>query len=273
MTVSRVLRSPPDGNTVYFQQDRGGDEQYDLFAVPSRGGEVINLTNTADVRESGMLVSADGARIAFSSKAKQQGQTELALMDVATRKVTLLSDEQDPQWDWQAVAWIDGDRALIANRRFIDGTAAEVWRIDVPSGKATRLLGKPKTVYAASDATPAGDTLAITTDEGSGQAHAGLYTVGSASWRWLKSTVWEQNSGAIAPDGRSMLVDTGTDGRTTLSLAHTSTMVQRDLALPPGVNVAANDKPFSRDGNRLLIIQSGATSPGMPVIVDIPTGQ
>lgn len=267
------LAVAPDGNTVYFQQDKGGDEQYDLFAVPSRGGEVTNLTNTPGIRESGMLVSADGARIAFSSKAKQQGQTKLALMDVATRKVTLLSDEQDPQWDWQAVAWIDGDRALIANRRFTDGTAAEVWRIDVPSGKATRLLGKPKTVYAASDAAPAGNTLAITTDEGSGQSHAGLYSVGSASWRWLKPTVWEQNSGAIAPDGRSMLVDTGTDGRTTLSLVDMSTMVARDLALPPGVNVAASDKPFSRDGNRLLIIQSGATSPGMPVILDIPTGQ
>ena len=81
------LAISPDGKTLYFEQDKGGDEEYDLYAVPTAGGAVTNLTNTPDVRESGMLVSPDGKRIAFSVKAKTQGQTNLGLIDLVTRVV------------------------------------------------------------------------------------------------------------------------------------------------------------------------------------------
>jgi WD40 repeat protein len=36
----------PDGKWVVYQQDHAGNELWDLYAVPSEGGEVINLTNT-----------------------------------------------------------------------------------------------------------------------------------------------------------------------------------------------------------------------------------
>ena len=219
-----------------------------------------------------MLVSPDGKRIAFSVKAKTQGQTNLGLIDLATGAVKMLTAETDPQWNWDAVAWTDGGRELIANRSFTDQTAAEVWRIDVATGRATRLLGKPKTVYAAADATVDGNTLAVTTNERTGQAHAGVYSVASTKWRWLKPTPWEQNADAISPDGRSMMVHTGIDGRTTLAVVDLATMTERPLPLPPGVNAVANGKPFTPDSKRLLVSETGAASPGMPVIVDLSSG-
>ncbi len=33
-----------------FQQDTGGNELWDIFAIPADGGVVINLTNTPDIR-------------------------------------------------------------------------------------------------------------------------------------------------------------------------------------------------------------------------------
>jgi dipeptidyl aminopeptidase/acylaminoacyl peptidase len=266
------LAVSPDGKTLYFEQDKGGDEEYDLYAVPTAGGAVTDLTNTPDVRESGMLVSPDGERIAFSVKAKTQGQTNLGLIDLATGPVKTLTAESDPQWNWEAVAWIDGGRELIANRSFTDQTAAEVWRIDVATARATRLLGKPKTVYAAADAAADGNTLAVTTNDRTGQAHAGVYSVASTKWRWLKPTPWEQNADAISPDGRSMMVHTGIDGRTTLAVVDLATMTERPLPLPPGVNAVANGKPFTPDSKRLLVSETGAASPGMPVIVDLSSG-
>ena len=263
----------PDGRTVYFLQDKGGDEQYDLYAVPADGGPVVNLTNTPDLRESGLLVSLDGRRIAMSIKTKTKGQTDLAVMDMASGTVKLLTAEADPQWDWTAVAWIDDGRALIANRGFTDQTASEVWRIDATTGTATPLLRKPKTIYAAADATEDGSTLAVTTNDGTGQPHAGAYAVRSKAWRWLKPTPWEQSADAIAPDGRSLVVDTGIDGRSTLGIVDLATMAERPLPLPPGVNSVASGKPFTPDSRRLLVNQSGSTSPGMPVILDLATGR
>ncbi len=263
----------PDGRTVYFVQDKGGDEQYDVYAVPADGGAVVNLTNTPGDRESSLLVSPDGKRIAMSIKAKTRGQTDLAVIDIASGKVKRLTAEADPQWNWSAVAWIGGGRTLIANRRFTDQTASEVWRVDIATGKAMPLLRKPKTVYIAGDATEDGDTLAVTTNDGTGQPHAGVYAVGGKAWRWLKPTPWEQSAEVIEPDGRSMVVDTGVDGRTTLSLVDLSTMAERPLPLPPGVNSIASSKPFTPDSRRLLVDQSGSTSPGMPVILDIASGR
>ena len=170
------------------------------------------------------------------------------------------------------MAWINGARELIANRSFTDQTAAEVWRIDIATGRATRLLGKPKTIYAAADATTDGNTLAVTTNDRTGQAHAGVYSVNTTKWRWLKPTAWEQNADGISPDGRSMMVHTGIDGRTTLAVVNLATVAERPLPLPPGVNAVANGKPFTPDSKRLLVTQTGAASPGMPVIVDLSSG-
>ncbi|HEY1272423.1 MAG TPA: hypothetical protein VGF08_10585, partial [Terriglobales bacterium] len=36
----------PDGKWIVFQQDAGGNELYDLYAIPSSGGDVVNLTAT-----------------------------------------------------------------------------------------------------------------------------------------------------------------------------------------------------------------------------------
>ena len=34
----------PDGKWIVYRQDTAGDELWDLFAIPSDSGEVINLT-------------------------------------------------------------------------------------------------------------------------------------------------------------------------------------------------------------------------------------
>ena len=60
----------PDGKWIVYHQDFGGSEYYDLFAVSSRGGAPVNLTNTPDISETGPLFSPDGKTIAFEYKPK-----------------------------------------------------------------------------------------------------------------------------------------------------------------------------------------------------------
>ena len=159
----------PDGATLYYTQDKGGNEQYDIYAVPTAGGAPTNLTNTPDIRENALLIAPDGRSMALSTKKSGEGQIDLAVMDMATGKVRALTHEADPQWDWSAVAWIDGGKSLIANRSFVGGDAGEVWKVDVASGKATKLLGKPDVIFTASDATPDGSAVALTTNQGTHQ--------------------------------------------------------------------------------------------------------
>jgi len=263
----------PDGKTLFYTQDKGGNEQYDIYAVPTAGGAVRNLTNTPDLRESGLLIAPDGRAIALSTKKTGEGQNNLAVMDLASGQVRGLTHEADAQWNWSPAAWTDGGRSLIANRAYTDGSLGEVWKVDVASGTATKLLGKPGVFYSATDATRDGSAIAVTTNERTKQQHAVVFSPATGAVRVLKPTPWEQSSGAISPDGRAMIVQTGEDGRQSLELVDLATLTERPLALPPGVNGTIGTQPFTPDSRRLLVLHSGADTPGEIQAFDVATGQ
>jgi dipeptidyl aminopeptidase/acylaminoacyl peptidase len=263
----------PDGKTLYFTQDKGGNEYTDIYAVPATGGEPRDLTNTPDLREGSLLIAPGGRAMALSTKAKSEGQINLAVMDIATGQIRPLTHEADPKWQWNAVAWTDGGKSLIADRSSVAGDEGEVWKVDVASGKATKLLGKPGVLYNATGATADGSAVALTTNEGTHQPHAMVYAPASGALRALKATPWEQSSGAISPDGRSMVVQTGENGRLTLELVDLASLAEQPLALPPGVNATAATQPFTPDSRRLMILHSGADTPSELQAFDVAAGK
>ena len=163
--------------------------------------------------------------------------------------------------------------SLIANRGFADGTANEIWKVDVASGKAIKLLGKAGVVYTASDSTRDGSLIAITTNEQTKQLHAGVYTPATGAIRTLKPTPWEQSSGAISPDGRSMVVQTGEDGRQALELVNLASLAEQPLAMPPGVNGTIGTQPFTPNSRQLLVLHSGSDTPGELQAFDVAAGR
>jgi dipeptidyl aminopeptidase/acylaminoacyl peptidase len=260
-----------DGATLYYLQDKGGNERYDIYAVPTGGGPARDITNTPDLSEELLLMAPDGRSMALSIKKSGQGQFDLSVMDLATGQVRQLTHEVDQQWSWSAVAWTSG--GLIANRSFIDGSAAEVWRVDPASGQATKLLGKPDVVYTATGATADGSAIALTTNEKTKQLHAAMFAPASGAIRTLAPTPWEQSSGAISPDGRSMLVSTSEDGRESLQLVDVATLEARPLPMAVGLNRAGATQPFTPDSKRLMVLHSGADSPPEFASFDIAGGQ
>src|SRR3989442_1535243 len=86
----------PDGKWILYQQDTAGNELWDIFAVSSDGGEVLNLTNTPDVREESPRWSPDGKTLLITSDQKG-GYQNVALLDIATMKLTWVTDTK-----WEA---------------------------------------------------------------------------------------------------------------------------------------------------------------------------
>ncbi len=260
-----------DGKWVLFEQDVGGNEYADIYRVPANGGAVENLTNTPDRSETGMLAAPTDGMIALSTKLKSQGQSNLAVMTV-DGKLRVLTKEADPQFSWEPAAWIDGGQAIIANRTNVDDIVAEVWRVELADGKATRLLGNANTGYYAEDVSADGKTIAVSTDVDTGQTHAGLYDVSTKKWRWLKPTPWEQQARLLTDDGKSLIVRTNVDARSTLFRVDLATMTETALALPPGINQIASNDPVSRDGRNLLVTHSAANSPTNLYLYDLVDG-
>ena len=102
-----------DGRRVVYQQDRGGDEIYDLYTVDATGGTPQNLTQTDQISETNPHFSPDGKLLAFQHKEKQGSSVNLAVMDWSTHQVRLLTHEKDPKRSWDIVAWSpDGKNTL-----------------------------------------------------------------------------------------------------------------------------------------------------------------
>ncbi|AQR75437.1 S9 family peptidase [Sphingomonas sp. LM7] len=265
------LAASADGKYLYFRQDVGGNEYHDIYRVPVGGGAVENLTNSPDVREESLLVGPSGGLVALSTKLRSEGQTNVAVMD-ASGKVRALTKEADPQYGWSPVAWIEGGKALIANRDRVDSKVGEVWRIDVASGAATKLIGKADTVYGAADASPDGKWLAVSTDDGTGQLHAGLYDTATKAWKWLKPTPWEQTATLFSRDGKALIVTTNADARTRLYRYDLASGAETALPIPAGLNYLVGNDPRSPDGKTLMVSHSGADSPTNLYLYDVASG-
>lgn len=253
------LAVSPDGKWVVFQADHGGDEMYDLYAVPVAGGDVVNLTNTPDISETGALFSADGASLAFAAKRKADAGSNVAVMSWADHKVRVLTQEAEPDFTWTPVDWLGAD--LVANRRNVGGTLAGVWRVSL-SGAAPVSLTNPKAkaVIEAADVSPDGKSIAVSSDEKTGQAQAAVLDLATGAYRWLAPTPWEQGADAFTPDGKAVLVSTNADGRTDLTLVDLASGASRALGLPPGYTAAMGARPITADG-RILLVHDAANTP------------
>jgi len=84
----------PDGKWIVFQSDRAGDEMYDIYAIPSDGGAVVNLTNTPDISETNAAWSPDGKWLAIEYKPKTSPSTDIAILDWSTHAVRNLTREK-----------------------------------------------------------------------------------------------------------------------------------------------------------------------------------
>lgn len=256
-----VLGVSPDGKWVVFQSDHGGDEMYDLYAVPLAGGEVVNLTNTPTISETGARFSPDGKQLAFSIKPKASPITNVAVMDMGSRAVRVLTRETTLDNGWSVAAWTPDNRAVIANRADIGSTTGSVWRIEAAGG-APKLLtaAKPKVRISAADISPDGRLLSLTSNEKGGIDQAALLDVKDGKVTWLSPSPWEQSGGSFSPDGASVLISTDADGRQDLSSYALQGGAVTRPPLPQGLNSEGAAEPFARDG-RLLAGHDASNTP------------
>ena len=151
----------PDGKWLVFQSDHGGAEIYDLFAIPSNGGEVVNLTNTPEISETSPEWSPNGKWLAIQYKPKTSPSTDIAVMDWATRAVRNVTNEKTQDHLWNAGLWSPDGKYLYSTRFNAGFTDADVYRIDVATGEKEKLTpheGDRRTI--ASSVSPDGRTLA-----------------------------------------------------------------------------------------------------------------
>jgi dipeptidyl aminopeptidase/acylaminoacyl peptidase len=253
----------PDGKWIVYEQDTGGGEIFELYAIPSGGGEAINLTNTPDVSETNARWSPDGSTLAMAYRAKSSSNYDVAMLDWKSRQLRKLTNEQTKDRVWGGVVWSPDSKTIYADRANAGFTDSDVFRIDVGSGKLENLTAhQGDIIYSVSAVSPDRRSLLVTSNEKGGYQNIALLDVSTRKLSWVTNLKWEAQGGDFSPDGQSFTYMVNEDGRTDLYLADRASGHALKLAFPPGINSAVgNPNAYSPNSNRLIVSHQSSTQP------------
>ncbi len=136
--------------------------------------------------------------IAFNHRLKTGASNNVAVMDFATRTVRVLTHEALPTMQWSVVAFSPDGRFVIANRSNVERTHGAIWRVEVATGAATPVLATGEAgLNTASDISPDGRWLALTTETAAGSLQAAVYDTTTQKLTLVKPDAWEQKAGTL----------------------------------------------------------------------------
>ena len=254
----------PDGKWIAYMSDYDGDEQWDIFLVSPKTGQVVNLTNTREVAEESPTWSYDGRYLAYMVKPKTSSVFEIGVYDTLMREVKHLTTGTAKDRMNVAPIWSADGEFIVYTQEQSKGTNSNIFLVDVASAQSTLLTPHDgEYTYSANDVSPDGKNVLITSNAGDGYDNVGLLEIASKKIRWLTNDKWEVSGESFSPDGKSLTYTANVDGNTDIYLYDIASGKARALLLPKGVNHAAGrPSPFTRDGLRMLYSHTGANAPG-----------
>lgn len=294
LTISDQRQSSPtwspNGKWIAYQSDYDGDEQWDIFLVSPKTGQIVNVTKTREVSEENPVWSPDGRYLAYIVKPKRSSVFEIDVFDTLLRDVKHITSNTPADKLNTNPIWSKDGRLIAYTQEDAKGTDSNIFVADIKSGKVSLLTPhEGESLYVANDFSPLplpdGGALLITSNAQNGYQNVALLTYsdqgtnvtgvpGPGKTKWLTDEKWEIHGGNFSPDGKTVTFRANVDGHSDLYLHNVSTEKTTELPLPKGVNsFGGSESAFSRDGKKLLYYHNGANAPSDAWTYDIATGE
>jgi len=267
LTVSNERQTSPtwspDGKWIAYTSDYDGDEQWDIFLLSPKTGQVVNLTNTREIAEESPTWSHDGRYLAYIVKPKTSSVFEIDVYDTVMRDVKHLTTGTAKDRMNVAPIWSADGAFIVYTQPQAKGTDSNIFVVDVATGQSTLLTPHDgEHTYSATDVSPDGEHVLITSNADDGYDNVGSLDIASKKIRWLTREKWESSGGSFSPDGKVLTYTGNVDGNSDIYLYDMASGKARALPLPKGVNhVAGRTSPFTRDSSHLLYNHTGPTAP------------
>jgi len=265
----------PDGKWIAYMSDYDGDEQWDIFLVSPKTGQVVNLTNTREIAEESPAWSPDGRYLAYMVKPKTSSVFEIDVYDTVLREVKHLTSGTASDRMNVAPIWSEDGKFIVYTQEQSKGTDSNLFVVQVDNAQSTLLTPHDgERTYSANDISPDGKHVLITSNAGDGYDNVGLLDIASKKIHWLTQDKWEVSGESFSPDGKLLTYTANVDGNTNIYLHDVASGKAHALPLPAGVNfVAGRTSPFTRDSSRLLYFHEGATAPGDLWVYNVADGK
>ncbi|HTZ97225.1 MAG TPA: S9 family peptidase [Terriglobales bacterium] len=279
LTVSEQRQTSPawspDGKWIAYMSDYDGDEQWDIFIVSPKTGQVVNLTHTREISEEEPRWSHDGRYLAYTVKPKTSSVFEIDVFDMLMRDVKHVTTDTPADKINENPIWAQDGKSIVYTQWQAKGTDSNIFIADVTSGGSTLLTPHDgEHLYRAEDISPDGKKLLITSNAANGYQNVALLDIASKKISWLTKEKWESQGANFSPDGKSLTWTTNLDGNAEIYLHNLATATNRKLPVPEGVNSTAGDpSAFTHDGSRLLYSHNGPNAPNDLWVYHVATGK
>jgi dipeptidyl aminopeptidase/acylaminoacyl peptidase len=253
----------PEGKWIAYQSDYDGDEQWDIFFVSPKTGQVVNVTNTREVAELRPTWSPNGRYVAYMVKPKTSSVYEIDIFDTLMRQTKHVTTGTPKEKMNVGPIWSKDGKFIVYTQEQAKGTDSNIFIAELATGKSTLLTPhEGEHLYSANDISPDGKRVLITSNAGNGYENVGLLDIASKKIEWLTQDKWEISGGYFSPDGRIVTWTANVDGNSDIYLRDLGSGSTSPLPLPKGWNsLAGGESAFTRDGSRLLYHHNGPNSP------------
>jgi dipeptidyl aminopeptidase/acylaminoacyl peptidase len=265
----------PDGKWIAYISDYDGDEQWDVFIVSTKTGQVVNLTHTREISEEDPRWSPDGRYLAYTVKPKTSSVYEIDVFDMVLRNVKHVTSGTQADKVNEGQIWSLDGKSIVYTQSQAKGTDSNIFIADVGTGESTLLTPHDgEELYRADDISPDGKKLLITSNAASGYHNVGLLEIASKKISWLTKEKWESHGGNFSPDGKSVTWITNLEGNVDIHIHNLAAGITKKLPVPEGVNSPVGEpQAFSHDGTRMLYSHNGPTAPNDLWVYHLVTGK
>ncbi|MBJ6760412.1 S9 family peptidase [Myxococcaceae bacterium JPH2] len=235
--INQAKFLPGNPQVLFFLQDQGGGEFFQVFRLDRHTGRSERLTDGKSRHES-LRVSPDGRWLAYGGTGRNGKDTDVYVAPTADPKQARRVTEAEGNWTPLEFSR-DGSKLLVRQYRAADD--ADLHVVDVKTGERRPLT--PKEGKGSVDSavfSQDGKAVYLVTDRYSDFAE--LYRLdvaqapGTAAPRALTASLhWNVKDVSLSADGRRLAVHVNEDGYSRLYLLDTRTQALAPVELPRGV--------------------------------------
>jgi dipeptidyl aminopeptidase/acylaminoacyl peptidase len=228
---------PGDARFLFFLQDVGGGEFYQVYRFDQRTGRSELLTDGKS-RHEGLFVSDDGQWLAYGSTSRNGKDTDVYVAPTSDPKQARRVTEAEGTWHPAGFSR-DASKLLVTQFRAADD--ADLHVLDLKTGERRQLTPKEgKGSVNAVALAPDGKSVYLATDRYGDFAELYKLDIAKAPYTAAppslsKSIRWNVESLALSPDGKTLAFDANEEGYSRLYLLDTKSGGLSPVEVPRGV--------------------------------------
>lgn len=269
-----VGASPRPGRDQFvFAADEGGAENYQIFLNDLATGAVDRVT---DGRSRNVLAgwSPSGARLAWSSNARNGKDMDLYVVDAANPSAARRFKEVSGSWsveDWSP------DESRVVALEYISISESYVHIVELATGATETITprrsnGAPVVAYHNVKWSKDGRSLYWTTDLDSEFQRLVRFDLATKTGTILTPNIpWDVSGYDLSDDGRTIALVTNEDGISKLHVLNTAT--GRELVAPRLPAGVITQVTFRRGSQEFAFVMTSARATADVYSFDIPTGR